>query len=198
MRGERSGDAAAIVAGAAGLERAGLDLGRQMAFLQRQQASAVKHDIGVGNAAIAGDRGRRARQFLAEAAEQRAAGVVFGLPFRGADPAVAVAGAAVLEMEGVQHAVADEPMRARRFELRIGTVAVERAVQFARQFAFDLEMRRVAFHRNRRSIGDSRLSRHVLLHRSLPDRSSLHRKDTITIHRRRRQAKSLQCQNRDV
>ena len=54
MRGEGSGDAAVIVAVAAGLERAGLDLGRQMAFLQRQQASAVKDDVGVGDAAVAG------------------------------------------------------------------------------------------------------------------------------------------------
>src|ERR1700739_390628 len=42
MRGERSGDAAGIIAEAAGLERAGLDLGRQVRFLQRQEASAVE------------------------------------------------------------------------------------------------------------------------------------------------------------
>ena len=92
---------------------------------------------------------------------------MFGLPFRGANPAVAVAGAAVLEMEGVQHAVADEPVCARRLELRIGTVAIERAVEFARQFAHDLEMWRVAFKRNRRQIGPGRCCYHFLLHRSL-------------------------------
>src|SRR6267142_2104957 len=85
------------------------------------------------------------------------AGVVFGLPFRGADPAVAVTGAAVLEMEGVQHAVADEPVCARRLELRIGAIAIERAIELARQPACDLEMRRIAFHRNRRQIGPGRL-----------------------------------------
>ena len=53
-------------------------------------------------------------------------------------------------MEGVQHAVADEPVRARRLELRIGAVAIERAVEFARQFALHLQKRRVAFKRNRR------------------------------------------------
>ena len=113
----------------------------------------MKDDVGVGDAAVLGDRGGRIGQFSAEAAEQRAAGVVLGLPFRGADPAVAVAGAAVFEMEGVQHAVADEPVRAGRLELRIGAVAIERAVEFARQLAHDLQKRRVAFHRNRRQIG---------------------------------------------
>jgi len=39
----------------------------------------------------------------------------------------------------------DEPVRARRLELRIGAVAIERAVEFARQFTSHLEMRRVAF-----------------------------------------------------
>jgi hypothetical protein len=103
---------------------------------------------------------------------------MFGLPFRGADPAVAVTGAAVLEMEGVQHAVADEPVRARRLELRVGAVAIKRAIEFARQFPDDLEKRRVAFHRNRRQIGPGRLGHHLLLHRLLPSRLSLHRKDT--------------------
>jgi hypothetical protein len=153
MRGEGTGDAAAIIAIAARRQRAGLDLGRRMAFFQRQQAPAMKDDVGVGDAAVLDGRGRRIRQFSAEAAEQRAAGVVLGLPFRGADPAVAIAGAAILEMEGVQHAVADEPVRAGRLELRIGAVAIKRAVELARQFAHDLEKRRVAFHRNRRQIG---------------------------------------------
>ena len=113
----------------------------------------------------------------AEAAEQRAAGIVLGLPFRGADPAVAIAGAAVLEMEGVQHAVADEPVRAGRLELRVGAVAIERAVELARQFARDFQERRVAFHRDRRQIGPGRLGRHLVEHRTLPPIISLHRKD---------------------
>jgi hypothetical protein len=48
-------------------------------------------------------------------------------------------------MEGVQHAVADEPVGARRVELRIGSIAIERAVELARQLALDSEVRRVAF-----------------------------------------------------
>ena len=176
MRGEGAGDGAIIVAIAAPVQRAGLDLGRQVTFFQREQASGVKDDVGIGDAAVLDGRSRCIRQFTAEAAEQRAAGVVFGLPFRGADPAVAVTGAAVLEMEGVQHAVADKPVRARRIELRIGAVAIERAVELAGQFAHDLEKRRVAFHRYRRAIDRGRFCRRLLLHRSLPQ-LSLHRKD---------------------
>jgi len=81
MRGERSGDAAVIAASTAGGERAGLDLGRQMAFLERQQAPAMKDDVGVGDAAILGDRGGGIGQLAAEAAEQGAAGVMFACHF---------------------------------------------------------------------------------------------------------------------
>ncbi len=155
----------------------------------------MEDDVGVGDAAIVGDRGRRTRQLAAEAAEQRAAGVVLGQPFRGADPAVAVAGAAVLQMEGVQHAVADEPVRAGGVELRVGAVAIERAVELARQFAGHLEMRRVAFHRDRRQIGPGRLGLHLVEHLTFPPVKSLHRKDISKDVAAGRQAKSLQCKN---
>ena len=128
MRGERTGDGALVVAIASSIERIRLDLGRQMALFERQQAAGVKDDVGVGDAAVLRGRSRRIRQLAAKTAEQRAAGVMLGLPFRGADPAIPVAGAAVFEMEGVQHAVADEPVRARRVELRVGAVAIKRAV----------------------------------------------------------------------
>src|ERR1700736_6777876 len=68
----------------------------------------------------------------------------------------------------LQHAVADEPVRARRLELRIGAVAIKRAVEFAGQFAHDLQKRCVAFHRYRRQIGPGRAGRRLLLHRALP------------------------------
>ena len=55
-------------------------------------------------------------------------------------------------MKGVQHAVADEPVRARHLDLRIGPVAIQRPIQLARQFADDLEERRVCLERNRRDI----------------------------------------------
>ncbi len=81
---------------------------------------------------------------------------------------VMVAGAAVLQMEGVQHAVAHEPVCARRVELRVGAVAIERAVELARQLAGHLEMRRVAFHRDRRQIGSGRLGLHLVEHLTFP------------------------------
>ncbi|MGY3468589.1 Co/Zn/Cd efflux system component [Bradyrhizobium sp. LM6.11] len=52
----------------------------------------------------------------------------------------------------MQHAVADEPVRAGRVELGIGAVAIERAVQLARQFADDLEERCVGLEWNRREV----------------------------------------------
>jgi len=42
MRGEGTGDPAAVIAGAAGDERLRLDLGRQMRFFEREQAAAMK------------------------------------------------------------------------------------------------------------------------------------------------------------
>src|SRR5579871_6147866 len=164
MGGEGTRNAAVVIAIAAGRECPGLDLGRQMALLQREQAAAMEQDVGVGNAAIAHVSGRVGK-LAAEAAEQRAAGVVLGQPFRGADPAVAIRGAAVVQMKGVQHAVADEPVRARRIELRVGPVAVKPAIEFARQFARYFQVRRIGLERNRRDVGSLRSARHVLLHR---------------------------------
>jgi hypothetical protein len=71
-------------------------------------------------------------------------------------------------MEGVQHAVADEPVRAGRVELGVGAVAIERAVEFARQFAGRFQERRITFHRDRRQIGSGRLGLHLVEHRTLP------------------------------
>src|SRR6476619_556483 len=113
MGGERAGEGAIIVAVAAPVQRARLDLGRQVALLQREQASGVEDDVGVGHPTIrAGSRGSIRQFSTAETREQRAAGVVLGLPFWSANPAIAVTGAAVLEMKGVQHAVSEEPVRA--------------------------------------------------------------------------------------
>ncbi len=151
MRREAAGDATLIIVIAARCQRARLDLGRQMRFFQREQLAGMKDDVGVGDAAV-GEVLRGIRQLAAEAAEQRAACIVLGQPFRRADPAVAIAGAAVLEVEGVQHAVADEPVRTRRIELRIGTVAIEHAIQIARQFPDDFEEWRIGFEWNRTEV----------------------------------------------
>src|ERR1700729_257434 len=77
---------------------------------------------------------------------------MLGQPFGRAHPAVAIARLAVLEGEGVQHAVPDEPMRAGRFELRVWPVAVETAVELAGQFAAHGQRIGVAFHRNRPEV----------------------------------------------
>lgn len=151
MRGEAARDTALIIVIAAGCERARIDLSRQMGFFQRKQLAGMEDDVGVGDAAV-GEILRRIRQLAAEAPEQRAAGIVLGQPFRRTDPAIAMAGAAVLEVKGVQHAVADEPVRAGRVELRIGAVAIERAVQFARQFTDDFQEGRVGLERNRTEV----------------------------------------------
>lgn len=134
-----------------------------MTLFEREQLAGVEDDVGVGDAAV-GQVRRRIWQFAAEAlAEECAAGIMLGLPFRGADPAVAVARATILQVESVQHAVADEPVRAGYVELWIGTVAIERPVQFARQLADDLQERRVGLERDGRAIG-RHLAEHILLH----------------------------------
>ncbi len=151
MRGERPAQAVVIGLIAQRPQRARFDLGWCVAFLQRQQATAVPDDIGVRSAGIVAGRGRRIRQFLAESPEQRASGIVLGQEFRRPHPAIAIAGAAVLEMKRMQHPVADEPVRA-GVELWVGPVAIQRAVQLPRQRADDLQERRVALHRDRRQI----------------------------------------------
>ncbi|GEC43889.1 hypothetical protein BJA01nite_15310 [Bradyrhizobium japonicum] len=52
----------------------------------------------------------------------------------------------------MQHAVADEPVRTGRIELRIGTVAIEHAIQIARQFPDDFEEWRIGFEWNRTEV----------------------------------------------
>ena len=74
----------------------------------------------------------------------------------------AVAG--TTQLDAVHHAVADEPVRAGGFELRVGAVAIERAVELARQFAGHFQERRIAFHRDRRQIGPLDMGTGFLLH----------------------------------
>jgi hypothetical protein len=146
-----------------------------MRLFERKELARVENDVGVGDTAV-GQMRRRVRHLAPEAAEQRPAGIVLGEPFWRADPAIAIARAAILEVKGVQHTVADEPVRVGHIELRIGAVAIERAVQLARQFADDFEERRVGLERDRRAICRG-LGEGLLLHGYvLP---SLHRKDRV-------------------
>ena len=67
----------------------------------------VEDDVGVGHpAAVLTQHAGIGRRWIAERAPQRPAGRVLGLPFRRAHIAVAVGDLAVLDVEGVDHAVA--------------------------------------------------------------------------------------------
>ena len=87
--------------------------------------------------------------------QQTLARLALRLVLRGPHPAVAIAGLAVLDMNGVDHALTEKPvmlMAARRIH-RIGTVAVKRTGKRRRQFAVNDELRRIALGHHRREIG---------------------------------------------
>src|SRR5580692_11556978 len=79
---------------------------------------------------------------------------VLRLPFWRAYPAIAIGHAAILDVEGVDHAVADKPVMIgiARCELRVGAVAVERAGKLLRQRTADRQIGGVGFERHRREI----------------------------------------------
>ena len=82
------------------------------------------------SATLAGDARIASRARSREAAEERLAGRALEREARRAHPAVAVGRAPVAQPEGVDHAVAVEPVvAAARRELRVRTVAVERPVR---------------------------------------------------------------------
>src|ERR1043166_3248066 len=102
-------------------------------------------DVGVGEAAILADDRGVAGHGIAERAEQRLARCALQLPLRGVHIAVAVAHLAVRHREGVDHAVAGEPViiGVARLELRIGTVAIEGAGKPLWDFADDFQIREI-------------------------------------------------------
>ena len=111
-----------------------------MRLLERQQAAGVPDDVGVGDAAVLAHHRRVGRAWV-EAAEQRLAGGMLELPFWRADVAIAISDLAVFDEEGVDHAVAGEPViMAARLELGIGPVAIEGAPQASRKFARDFKI----------------------------------------------------------
>ncbi len=149
VRGERPRQGAGKILHAARGQRGGVEFERQMRLLQRQQFAGVPDDVGVGHPGI-GDV--RALPPWPEACAQRPPRGVLGAPLVGAHPAVAVRRPAVLQAESVDHAVAHEPVAVWGRKLRIGSVAEQRPVQPARQFAQHGQVRRVALHRDRREI----------------------------------------------
>jgi hypothetical protein len=81
-----------------------------------------------------------------DAAEERLAGVALVAQSGSLDPLVLVAGAPVLEIDGVHHAVTVEPVvAAERLELRVGAVAHVHAVQRRRNLSGDVEIGNLEF-----------------------------------------------------
>src|ERR1700683_1978023 len=114
MRGEpRALKGAAEIAIAECGEAVGIEHERPVAFLEREEPAGVPNDVGVGDAAILADDGRIAGRRIAPAAEPRLMRSMLGFPFRRAYPAIAIRDAAVGDVKGVDHAVADEPMMIR-------------------------------------------------------------------------------------
>ena len=123
MRGHRIDQLAAEVVGAQRLQVVG-DLVGQRRLDQRQRLAGVVDDVGVGDAGpqVAGAIGVVEREVLLEAV--------------GAHPAVAIpGGAAALDADAVDHAVAGEPVCGRLS--RVGPVAQVPAVEFGRDGALD-------------------------------------------------------------
>jgi hypothetical protein len=129
MRGHRSAQLAGEIVQADGLERPGRHLCRQRGLDQRQQLAGVKDDVGVGR-----DLEARllAGRDLQQTREQRLARGALLFETVALHPAIAVRGAAFTQRDGVDHAVAVEPVvAAGRLVRRIGSVAVEGPVQLA-------------------------------------------------------------------
>ncbi len=136
------GDPARILFGVTeGIEAALGHLEGHVAFLQGQQVARMGDDIGIGHAAVLA-HGQRVRGHGVEAGEQRAAVLLLQRPFGRAHIAVLVGDLAVLHPEGMDHAVAGEPVvvLVPGLELRIGTGAIERAAQLARDLAHHLQV----------------------------------------------------------
>ena len=117
---------------------------RRMRFLERQKLAAVPDDVGVGDGRVERHHPRVGVARVAEGAGEAFALLVLDLPLGRAHPAVLVGDVAVLDVEGVDHAVAAEPVvRPARRELRVGAVAVERAQELLRHLAGDLQVSRI-------------------------------------------------------
>ena len=136
-------------------------------LLERQEATRVPDDVGVGDGGVEREDARVGVAWVAEGAGEAFAFLVLHLPLGRAHPAVLVGDVAVLDVEGVDHAVAAEPVvgPARR-ELRVGLVAVERAAELARHLAGDLKVARVglAVHRTVVAVQEGIVGREGLGH----------------------------------
>ncbi|MNT22691.1 hypothetical protein D3C72_1580840 [compost metagenome] len=138
MRGKRAGKPALECFRPHGGQRAIHDIGTA-AFIQRVEPARMAQDIGIGQVGL----WRRAEGGVVDPA----AGEALFLQFAGQHPAVAVARATGLQMQGMDHAgaVVRVGVARARFELRIWAVAHEHPVQAGGQHAVHLQVRVVAF-----------------------------------------------------
>ncbi len=125
---------------------------------------------------------------IAEGAGQALALLVLDLPLGRAHPAVLVGDVAVLDVEGVDHAVAAEPVvRPARRELRVGAVAVERAAELLGHLAGDVQMARIGLgvHRGVVAVQEGIVGREGLGHdalRSSVKGNAVYLSDAINTH----------------
>ena len=167
---------AARVQKTAALKAFRIELERLAVLVQGHQQAGMVDDVDVRRARRDVGDGRIA--WGAQGAEQWTPRLVFHLPSRGANPAIAIAGpppvgaASVLgrlEEEAVDHAVAvEDEGGAPRIELRIGSVAVIGAGQRVRDAARDFQLEVVlAAHRRQRTgklgLGGLRIGHGVTL-----------------------------------
>ena len=114
-----------------------VDLERQMRLFAGEDLVAMGDDAGIRDAAVLAENGSITRSRIAPTPEQRAMRGPLQLEFWRSHPTISIRNPAVLDVEGVHHPVADEPviiLVAWR-ELRIGTVAQQRANKVSRNFA---------------------------------------------------------------
>src|SRR5262245_57166357 len=138
------GALAARVHERAALEILRIELERFAVLLQGHQLAGMVDDVDVRRARI--DVGGGRIRWCARAVEEQTPRLVLRMPFRCANPAVAIAGAAAifvrLHEEGVHHAVSEEwDVRALRVELGIRSNAVISAAQRVRDASYDLQIK---------------------------------------------------------
>ena len=127
---------------APGLQGVAVKLEGHVPLFQGQKPASVEEDVGVGDAAVL-PRGHGVAQHGVEAAEQGPSVLALEFPLRGPDIAVAVGHLAPVNPEGMDHAVAGEPvvMRIQGLELGIGTRAIKRALEARRDLPHHLEVK---------------------------------------------------------
>ena len=140
-------DGAAKVVETARLQGHWINFVRQAGFPRREDFAAMTHDGGVGCIATELLSLGRDGLGLEHRPEQRFTCGPFGYETFSTDPAIDVVDATVVDVKGMDHAVAVVPIGVvtARCELRVRAVAVEGATQICRERARDREIVRLTF-----------------------------------------------------